>query len=283
METFDVTEVEGVTTIWVDSDRIDACLNYYRDRKIDRIGISPVRGYEIDNVDFLNRYPDVSGLVIVFPPGVEFNTSPLSVLSELRSLTLSAPVGLQLKRFKKLTEFSGYWHKDLDLSGCDNIERLNISGYKTKTGDLTAFPDLPLLKHLALTQCSIASLRGISKFRLLISLSVAYSSKLEDLDEIGMLTNLEVLDFQKCPRIKQYDVFRSLKNLRVLRVNSCGEISSLSFINEIPRLEEFRFVNTNVEDGNLTPLLRLDRVGFLPKKHYSHKPDQFKQKNSRQN
>jgi Leucine-rich repeat (LRR) protein len=213
--------------------------------------------------------------VIVFPPGVEFNTSPLSGLSELRSLTLSAPVGLQLSHFKKLTEFSGYWHKDLELSGSNNIERLDISGYKEKTGDLTTFPDLPFLKHLALTQCSIASLRGISKLPLLISLSVAYSSKLEDLDEIGMLTNLEVLDFQKCPRMKQYGVFRSLKNLRVLRVNSCGEIPSLSFINEMPRLEEFRFVHTNVADGNLTPLLRLERVGFLPKRHYSHKPDQF--------
>lgn len=277
METFDVTEINGLTTIWVDSDRIDACLNYYRDRKIDRLGISPSRGYTIDNVDFLNRYPDVNGLVIVFPPGSEFNTSPLLGLSELRSLTLSAPVGLQLRYFKKLTEFSGYWHKDLELSGCNNIERLDIIGYKAKTGDLTTFPDLPSLKHLGLVKCSIASLRGISKFPLLISLSVAYSGKFDDLDEIGMLTNLEVLDFQKCPRMKQYDVFRSLKNLRVLRVNSCGEIPSLSFIYEMPRLEEFRFVNTNVADGNLAPLLRLGRVGFLPKRHYSHKPEQFKQ------
>lgn len=276
MENFDVTEIDGITTIWVDSDRIDACLEYYRDQNIHLLGISPMRGYKIDNLNFLNVYTDVSGLVIVFPPSFEFNMSPLLALSNLRSLTLSAPVRLPLTHFHKLREFRGYWHKELQLSGCDKIEQLDISAYKSATGDLTLFPDLPSLKHLALAQTSITSLRGISKLNLLKSLSVAYSSKLEALDEIDTLSGLELLDFQKCPKLKQYDVLRTLKNLRVLRINGCAEIGSLGFINEMPRLEEFRFVNTNIVDGNLTPLLRLKRVGFLPKRHYSHRPEQFK-------
>lgn len=66
-----------------------------------------------------------------------------------------------------------------------------------------------------------------------------------------------------------------LKNLSVLRFNDCGKIPSLQFIDEMKSLEEFRFVNTLIEDGDLHLLLRLKRVGFLSKKGYSHSPDDF--------
>jgi hypothetical protein len=65
-----------------------------------------------------------------------------------------------------------------------------------------------------------------------------------------------------------------MKTLRVLRLNECGEIPSLALLDELPALEEFRFVDTNIADGDLRPVLRLKRVGFLRKKHYSHTPEE---------
>ena len=37
-----------------------------------------------------------------------------------------------------------------------------------------------------------------------------------------------------------------------------------------PKLQEISFVEINVEDGDLSPCLGLDYVGFFNKRHYSH-------------
>lgn len=42
---------------------------------------------------------------------------------------------------------------------------------------------------------------------------------------------------------------------------TCGETPTIGFLNDMPRLGEFRCVDTNVIDGDLGPLLRLKSVG----------------------
>ncbi len=214
---YDVTTTQGKTTLWVDSDRIDNCLSYFREHHIDSLGVNPVRGYRLNHLDFLQRCTDLVSLQIVFAPSFKFDLSPLMAVVGLESLTLSTDVPLLLDHFPRLKEFRGIWHPKLQLSGCPKLQTLNIL----------------------------------------------------------QLPELEVLDVEKCRRLRGHDVVRSLNNLRVLRFNDCGEIPNLKFIEEMPKLEEFRFVNTNVLDGNLEPLFRLKRVGFLPTKHYSHTPQEL--------
>lgn len=65
----------------------------------------------------------------------------------------------------------------------------------------------------------------------------------------------------------------SLKNLRILCLNNCGDIESLEFLKHFPNLLEFRFVNTKVLNGDLDPLLSHESLldaSFLDMKHYSH-------------
>ena len=65
-----------------------------------------------------------------------------------------------------------------------------------------------------------------------------------------------------------------LKNLRILCLNDCGPIENLDFLKLFPKLEDFRFVNTNILDGNLKPILKhptIKSVGFLNKRHYNIK------------
>eukprot|EP01133_Synstelium_polycarpum_P010113 gene10113-11789_t len=69
-----------------------------------------------------------------------------------------------------------------------------------------------------------------------------------------------------------------LKKLKVLRLNSCGPIESLDFLSHLPNLVDFRFVNTNVLDGNLNPILEhptIRSVGFFNKRHYNLKEDKL--------
>ena len=166
----------------------------------------------------------------------------------------------------------GFGTPSFDSQGAWGLN-VSLNGYKTKSGNLKDFPSLPMLVDLGLIQANICSLEGISRFGALKRLELAYLSKLQWLDELAQLP-LEVLDCQNCKKLQRHEVVRELNSLRVLMFNDCGEIPTLSFLNEMPNLEEFRFVNTNIIDGSLRPLLRLKWVGFLPKKH-SHTPEQL--------
>lgn len=83
------------------------------------------------------------------------------------------------------------------------------------------------------------------------------------------------MDFRACKKIKNYGVVSQIKGLKILRFNDCGSIPNIRFLKEMPNLEDFRFVDTNVLDGDLTPCFGLKSVGFFKKKHYSHTPGEL--------
>ena len=66
-----------------------------------------------------------------------------------------------------------------------------------------------------------------------------------------------------------------MTNLEELGFNDCKEIPSIRFIGNMKSLKKFTFVNTNVLDGDLSACTSLEYVGFLDKKHYSHKRKDF--------
>ena len=274
-QAFDVTAADGKTTLWVNSEQIEECIKHYQSNAIDRLGVNPQRGYNRKDIDFLRSHPDITALVLVGST-TPFELEPLEHLRRLRSLTISFQSrDLHLDRFPELEEFRGYWHPNLQLADCRALRILDLSGYAPKSKDLSQLPFFPSLQQLSMTQAALTSLRGASRFYGLRRIELAYLSKLESLHDAEQLQLLEVLDCQKCRKLRDHDIVRSLTNLRVLRFNDCGEIPNLNFIDEIPSLEEFRFVGTNIADGNLGPLLRLKRVGFIAKKHYSYTPEQL--------
>jgi protein phosphatase 1 regulatory subunit 7 len=233
-----------------------------------------MRGYALQDIEFLRRYPFVTDVVSVFPISGPFDLSPIPALTELRSLTISGPVPLALGRFSRLKTFRGNWDHKLDLSGC-NLEILELGKYRAKSPALTELPEPPVLRELSIVQSAITSLHGVAKFRSLKKLELAYLSKLEKLSELDELPRLTMLDCNKCRKLRNHATVQDLENLTNLRFNDCGEIPTLAFLNKMKKLEDFRFVNTNVLDGDLTPLLRLESVGFLRKRHYSHTPEQI--------
>lgn len=83
---------------------------------------------------------------------------------------------------------------------------------------------------------------------------------------------LEILDINQTKKFVPGKELFALKNLRVFRLYSCGNIDNLSFLNEFPNLIEFSFVDTNVLDGNLAPLLDHPTIRvsyFNNKRHYN--------------
>lgn len=265
------------TSIAIESDRIEECMAYFEEHGLSRVWVSPFHGFHGKDLGFLENYPSIRGISL--SDGSKVDIEGLRFLEEsLEYLGIeNNRQSLDLTRFRRLKEFRAEWHPKFHItSDCRQLRVLDLSKYKPKNKDLSELAELPALEDLSIVQSPLTSIRGVGRFRKLNRLELSYLTKLESIAGLEELEGdgLEVLDCQKCKKISDHAVVRSLPSLRVVKFNDCGEIPAIGFLEDMPTLEEFRFVNTNVLDGDLRPLLKLKSVGFFKKKHYSHTPEE---------
>jgi len=165
------------------------------------------------------------------------------------------------KKFEN-SEYAIIWHLKEKLNSFDN---------------LTASDKL---LYLQLNWANIKDLAGIEKFRNLKRLELHYCIKLENDKGLSHLNeNLEFLHINMSKKFEFTEELLKLNKLKVLCLNACGSIDNLNFLKNFPNLIDFRFVDTNVLDGNLNPILEhptIRTVGFLNKKHYNYKNEKIK-------
>ncbi|WP_137791602.1 hypothetical protein [Bacillus sp. E(2018)] len=159
-----------------------------------------------------------------------------------------------------------------------NIEYLTLWHHKkNKRGNFVEIPENVL--YLELNWSNIQDFLGIEKMKKLKRLELHYCTKLQNDNGLSGLTDtLEHLHINQSKKFVPNDELYSLKNLRVLCLNSCGFLENLNFLNQFPNLIDFRFVNTNVLDGDLTPILNhptIRSVSYLSKRHYNIKDDKM--------
>jgi Leucine-rich repeat (LRR) protein len=160
----------------------------------------------------------------------------------------------------------------------EDIQYLTLWHHKkNKLGNFVGFPEA--LLYLELNWSNIENFLGIEKMINLKRLELHYCTKLQnDLGLAGLADTLEHLHINQSKKILLSEELSSLKNLRVLCLNSCGTLEILNFLYHFPNLIDFRFVDTNVLDGDLTPILNhptIRSVGFLNKRHYNIKDDKM--------
>jgi len=132
------------------------------------------------------------------------------------------------------------------------------------------------IKTLDLFVTNITSLVGIGKFPILRKLTIYNAPHLIDISALKEVRGtLEILEFDSCNRIESYDGLSEATALKKLIISKSGPIQSLSFIKSLVNLDFLSFVKTNLVDGDLSPALRLNYVGFENKKHYSHTFDEI--------
>ncbi|MEI7767715.1 MAG: hypothetical protein WCJ97_09800 [Phycisphaerae bacterium] len=268
----------GPGAVWIESDRINDCMEYYKKHGLSHIAISSAMGYALRDIDFLQDYPCIQGVILSSVRNIDI--SGLAILKKLEYLSISDNVQpLDLSVFPSLKVLRAQWHPQLKLPEGGTLHDVWLHGYRPIAKNLSELVWMANLENLSIIQSPIQSLVGIEKFKSLRRIELSYCTKLVDIGPItGLIDgNLETIECNSCRKIADHSAVKELPRLRVLRFNHCGEIPSLDFINAMPTLEEFRFVGTNISDGNLTPLLRLKRVGFMRKKHYSHTPEEIQQ------
>jgi protein phosphatase 1 regulatory subunit 7 len=266
-------------SIFIESDRIEACMEYAQKEGLTGIAISPLGGFRLPNLSFLKSFPNIEKLTILHSEMIDI--SSVSTLKHLRYLQIEGKPKqpIDLRDFPVLHEFRADWWPKLQLGDTlPTLEILCLGHYAPRTGALTALTRVPELKDLELAQSSKLTLSGIDRFPSLRRLSVAYFPQLTKLSPLTIFrdSDLEVLEFENCKKLTDHDEVKAILSLKRLAFNSCGEIPSLRFLNDLPLLESFSFVGTNIVDGDLTPCLRLKFVGFSDKRHYSHRKADIK-------
>lgn len=154
--------------------------------------------------------------------------------------------------------------------------------FKHKGLAFESFPDMPHLKYLEMNWANIFDFGGIEKFKKLKRLELHYCIKLKsDKGLASVKDSLEFLHINQSKKFAATDELLQLKNLRVLCLNACGPVDNLKFLKDFPNLVDFRFVDTNILDGDLKPILdhpTLRAVGFLNKRHYNFTDKEIKEK-----
>ena len=151
------------------------------------------------------------------------------------------------------------------------------------------------MKHLDITSSSIETIDGIENLKNLETIEIHYNSKLSDLSilaeckslkkiklsnlskviSLNFLANcisLEFISISDCKNIIENKSLFNCTGLKVIGYYNSGPIASISGVKHLKCLERFNIGNTNIEDGNLEPLLRLEKIttiSFKDKRHYN--------------
>lgn len=166
-----------------------------------------------------------------------------------------------------------------ELHGALGRRYVSVDGFKPRSHSLTDLVGVDEAIYFYLVHSNIRSFDGIANNGPIKRLETHHCVKLED--GTGLLELRDSLEWLHINTSKKFcfpDVHH-LKNLKVLCLNSCGALPSLDFLYELPGLVDFRFVNTVVMDGDLTPLVEhpsLVSAGFLNKRHYNLSDEEVK-------
>ena len=172
-----------------------------------------------------------------------------------------------ISRFAKLQHLGcDYWNGLTNLSKAYSLTSLVICKYP--------FPNLLLLSALRNLQklhvysSQIQSLGGMETL-FIKELCLVGNNRLEDVQAINKLANLECLKIERCKRLENFTFLKGNPNIEDLFID---KLDSIDFVEFMPNLKKINF--WNCKDGNMTPLLRsqsLEVVNFYPnKKHYTH-------------
>lgn len=174
---------------------------------------------------------------------------------------------IDLSRFTKLQHIgSDYWKGLVNLEQTYSLTSLVICKYPSP--NLLLFSSLRNLRELHIYSSQILSLAGIEHLPIR-ELCLVGNNRLEDVQAINKLANLECLKIERCKRLENFTFLKGNPNIEDLFID---KLDSIDFVEFMPNLKKINF--WNCKDGNMTPLLRsqsLEVVNFYPnKKHYTH-------------
>jgi Leucine-rich repeat (LRR) protein len=266
----DVTCALLVKGVW-NSDLVE----FMREKQIKGLYLNYAKGFTCDNFDFLLALKDLELLNIIYTP-VE-TLGQIKNLENIKSLSISChwKDKLDLSGLKHLERcFIGYAKGAESIFYCDSLRYLYIDEFRLKSYE--QLKNLSNIEYLTIGNSSFNEpeiFSGLKKLRKLVLLNCR---KLDHLDGLGALENLEWLTIDGSKKISTIEELSSLKQLKVLQLSNNKEIETLLAIKGLTQLKALSFFgDTVINDGDLSFLetfKSLSLVGFAGRRHYTHKP-----------
>lgn len=246
--------------------------------------------YEKDNLDFLFALKKLKTLRIGINTKTVKNVEGIYSLNNLKALGLvtSGPK-INVAKISTLEDLSFHWdNKRIEgVSNLPNLKELSIEFFNAKSKEFEELPSNNNITKLKLLRGNQNTFLRFPHFKNLERLETDYYNKLEKLEGIGKLSpSLKSLQIENSKKVNDHDIISKLKNIEILNLWSCGSIKNLEFISNLKYLKRFNFYNSDVKNGDLTPILlhpKLEYIGFNNKKHYSHKIDEIQKELEKMN
>lgn len=263
-----------VNVVGYDPERHNEICSLIADGSIRGLQVNSLPNWKLESLEWLSDFPNIEYLDI---SSLErLNVEPIYGVRGLKGLAMWTRSSLNFARLSSLKFFAADW-KTIKFEGLEGscLESLMLRGYSSKRNDFSEIPSFKNLKDLAIIRSSVHSLYGLSDFISLRKVSLQLMPKLTDISSLS-LPLLHDLMFENCKKIDSYTSLSKNEKLVTLKIHDCAPIDSLDFVRKLPALESFRFINTDVLNGDLSSLIGLDDVCFTQKKHFSHKLGDFK-------
>jgi hypothetical protein len=229
---------------------------------VTRVVLNYASGYQEPDLSFIDAWPITQ--LHVLDRSIS-DLAPLARLGQtLEELSVEAApdARVDLAALPHLRTLEAGWDAIRDtLYGPDYLTRLVTFGYRES--DLEPLGVQPSLQTIQLeTAPRLETLVGIERFPTLTSLRVWVAQQLHDLEPVeSVRETLRELELQSCPAINDITPIAALAELRLLGINNCGLIRSIEAVGNLAKLEVLEaWESTRIEDGDLSPLLRLPRL-----------------------
>lgn len=210
----------------------------------------------------------------------DYQVEPFYALSNLKSLSIISTelpnshtrFTLDLSMFPRLCQYQGEYQFVASLESAASLQTLRLDQYPGQS--LEALHRLENIDMLHLSAAKLRSLRGISAFNKLRSLTLSYCRTLCDMEELkSVKSTLKFLRIEKCSRIHDFSSLAALENLEYLILDCNQAVDDLSFLSSMKHLKAFVF-SVRVSNGDLTPCLSIPFVhcckGY---QNYNLRPD----------
>lgn len=234
-----------------------------------------------DSIDFVENCPSLEHLRI--RPPISFNGmfdfSPLYAMPRILSLTVQNKYGFQnqllstidFSRINGLVDvFVSVNQGTINYDNIDTLKSLRIVGYKSRQRNLSGMFSSKELDTLSIMQSNITSLEGVDRSDKLQCLYLSHNKSLQDISALRKVKHtLRALRIINCPQIQDFSVLTELDHLELLELTGNNVIDNIQFVGKMASLKTFVF-SMNVEDGDLSPCLKLSYVHCSkPRKHYN--------------
>ena len=248
--------------------RIDEALAIYEENALSGVYVRP--SYPFPDLAPLRRFKGLKSLQIWHDE--QFDLSVLRELHNLEYIGFGAftKFKVDVSSLKHLRELVICWGPKTHFSvAMPQLQSLQVRGWKSPKNEIGELAEkFPNLETLCFDRPIFSNLNGVEKFSRLQKLRIRTAPKLTTISEIQGASALKTFELEGCKNIIDFPKVIKNQNILDLGYLGCGDIPNISFLNEMTNLRIFRFVDTNVLDGDLSPCLRLHFTGTLGKRHY---------------